>query len=104
MTSKLQLTVPKAIADEYGIRPGDELEWIPAGEAIHVIKEGGAARGAQGRSVAERLRLFHATLERQRQREKHPEQIPDLSERPWKRHEIKRGWRREDLYRRGRAR
>ena len=30
MTSKLQLTVPKAIADQYGIKPGDELEWIPA--------------------------------------------------------------------------
>ena len=25
VTSKLQLTVPKAIADQYGIRPGDEL-------------------------------------------------------------------------------
>lgn len=37
MTSKLQLTVPKAIADRYGIRPGDELEWIAAGESIRVL-------------------------------------------------------------------
>ena len=37
VTSKLQLTVPKAIADQYGIRPGDELQWIAAGEAIRVI-------------------------------------------------------------------
>ena len=36
MTSKLQLTVPKVIADKYGIRPGDELEWTPAGESIRV--------------------------------------------------------------------
>ena len=36
MTSKLQLTVPKVIAEKYGIRPGDELEWIPAGESIRV--------------------------------------------------------------------
>lgn len=36
VTSKLQLTVPKVIADEYGIRPGDELEWTPAGESIQV--------------------------------------------------------------------
>ena len=36
VTSKLQLTVPKKIADQYGIRPGDELEWIPAGESIRV--------------------------------------------------------------------
>jgi AbrB family looped-hinge helix DNA binding protein len=34
VTSKLQLTVPKAIADQYGIRPGDELQWIPAGESF----------------------------------------------------------------------
>jgi AbrB family looped-hinge helix DNA binding protein len=33
VTSKLRLTVPKAIADQYGIRAGDELEWIPAGPA-----------------------------------------------------------------------
>ena len=36
VTSKLQLTVPKAIADQYGIKPGDELEWVPAGESIRV--------------------------------------------------------------------
>ena len=36
MTSKLQLTVPKVIAEKYGIRPGDELEWTPAGESIRV--------------------------------------------------------------------
>jgi AbrB family looped-hinge helix DNA binding protein len=26
VTSKLQVTVPKAIAQRYGIRPGDEIE------------------------------------------------------------------------------
>jgi len=31
VTSKLQLTVPQAIADQYGIRPGDEVEWIQPG-------------------------------------------------------------------------
>jgi len=36
VTSKLQLTVPKVIAEKYGIRPGDELEWTPAGESIRV--------------------------------------------------------------------
>jgi bifunctional DNA-binding transcriptional regulator/antitoxin component of YhaV-PrlF toxin-antitoxin module len=42
VTSKLQLTVPKVIAEEYGIRPGDELEWTPAGESIRVrlVKNG----------------------------------------------------------------
>jgi AbrB family looped-hinge helix DNA binding protein len=32
VTSKLRVTVPKAIADRYDIRPGDELEWVPAGD------------------------------------------------------------------------
>lgn len=34
MTSKLQMTIPKAIADQYGIRPGDRVEVQAAGEAI----------------------------------------------------------------------
>jgi AbrB family looped-hinge helix DNA binding protein len=40
VTSKLQLTVPKRIADQYGIRPGDELQWTPAGESIRVSLAG----------------------------------------------------------------
>jgi AbrB family looped-hinge helix DNA binding protein len=37
VTSKLQVTVPKAIAERYGIRPGDEIDWVPAGDAIRVV-------------------------------------------------------------------
>jgi hypothetical protein len=37
ITRKLQFTVPKAVTDQYGTRLGDELQWIAAGEAIHVI-------------------------------------------------------------------
>jgi AbrB family looped-hinge helix DNA binding protein len=104
VTSKLQVAVPKAIADQYRIRPGDELDWIEAGDVIRVVKKGVADGGARTRSVAERLRLFHEMLERQKLREARPEEIPDVPERPWKPHEIERGWRREDLYDRGRAR
>ena len=98
------MTVPKVIADQYGIRPGDELEWIPAGDSIRVVTARAKAQGGHQRSVAERLRLFHDMLERQKRREAHPEEIPEASEPPWKPHEIERGWRREDLYDRGRAR
>lgn len=105
VTSKLQLTVPKVIADQYGIRPGDELDWIPAGDTIRVVKKKGrASRPANARSVAERLRLFHEMLKRQKKREAHPEEFPAAPERPWKPHEIERGWRREDLHDRGRSR
>jgi AbrB family looped-hinge helix DNA binding protein len=40
VTSKYQVTVPKRIAEEYGIRPGDEIAWVPAGDAIRVIPSG----------------------------------------------------------------
>lgn len=104
VTSKLQLTVPKAIADQYGIRPGDELDWMPAGDAIRVVPRRSRRRTSHTRSATERLRLFHQALERQRQREAHPKKVSDAAKRPWKPHEIERGWRREDLYDRGRAR
>ncbi len=103
VTSKLQLTVPKAIADRYGIRPGDVLDWVPAGDTIRVVPQRARARN-QGLSLEERLRLFRKMLERQREREAHPEEMLDVFERPAKPHEIERGWRREDLYERGRTR
>lgn len=104
VTSKLQLTVPKAIADQYGIRPGDELEWMAAGDAIRVSPARSSRRSQPGRTVEERLKFFDQATERQRQREAHAEEIPDIVKRPWKPHEIERGWRREDLYDRGRTR
>ncbi|MBI1734693.1 MAG: AbrB/MazE/SpoVT family DNA-binding domain-containing protein [Candidatus Rokubacteria bacterium] len=91
VTSKLQVTVPKAIADQYGIRPGDEIEWSPAGEAIRVIPSGRAV-SALDRDA--RLKLFDAATERQRRRQ---------ADRTRRRAPKTRGWTREDLYRRGRA-
>jgi AbrB family looped-hinge helix DNA binding protein len=60
VTSKLQLTVPKAIADQYGIRPGDQLEWIPAGESIRVELARPKARTGHQLTTEERLALFDA--------------------------------------------
>jgi len=102
--SKLQLTVPKAIADRYRIRPGDELEWIPAGDAIRVIPRNSRGAPQKVRSVEERLTLFHKMLQRQRRREKNSEEVREPMERPPEPHEIERGWRREDLCQRGRTR
>ena len=62
------------------------------------------ANNRQGRSKAERLALFDQATERQRRREANPD-TPDVPAEPaWKPHEIARGWRREDLYTRGRTR
>ncbi|MGH9454726.1 MAG: AbrB/MazE/SpoVT family DNA-binding domain-containing protein [Terriglobia bacterium] len=102
VTSKLQLTVPKAIADRYSIRPGDELDWIPAGDAIRVIPLNSSSGKRHGRTVEERLRLFDQATERERQREANPDRGEIPAEGAVKPHEIERGWRREDLYTRGR--
>lgn len=104
VTGKLQLTVPKAIADRYGIRPGDNFDWVPAGEVIRVVPTNAHIASQHQRSIEERLTLFHEMLERQRRRERDPERIEEPFERPWKPHETERGWRREDLYTRGRTR
>lgn len=97
VTSKLQLTVPKAVATRYGIKPGDELDWQPAGDIIRVIPPGKAPARAARRSVEERLNLFDRATQRQRRRQ--------VAIRPWKRELRKepddRGWKREHLYTRG---
>jgi AbrB family looped-hinge helix DNA binding protein len=91
VTSKLQVTVPKAVADRYGIRPGDEIEWLVSGDTIRVVPPG---KKAKALSPAERLRRFDLATARQRKRNKRPHLASAQN----------RGWSREDLYRRGRAR
>jgi bifunctional DNA-binding transcriptional regulator/antitoxin component of YhaV-PrlF toxin-antitoxin module len=99
VTSKLQLTVPKAIAEQYKIRPGDELDWTPAGEAMRVVKRSRSKSGKeQSLTIEVRLRLFDQATARQNRRDaayrkKHG------AERP-----LSRGWTREDLYDRGLSR
>lgn len=90
VTSKLQVTVPKAIAERVGIRPGDELEWIVAGGFLKVVPSSAAKR----RSAAERLALFDAATRRQKLRQKGRRRGKSPRN---------RGWTREELYRRGSA-
>jgi bifunctional DNA-binding transcriptional regulator/antitoxin component of YhaV-PrlF toxin-antitoxin module len=86
VTSKLQVTIPKAIADLYGIEPGAELTWLPAGEAIRVVTTTGRVPAVdRGR----RLDLFDRATERQRSRQAGKETTAAA---------VDRGWRREDIY------
>lgn len=94
VTSKLQVTIPKAIADQYGIEPGDEVEFQASGDVIRVIPPRRRSRGRLG--VAERLRLFDEATERQRRREA----TMKLPAKPTE----ERDWKREDLYERGKSR
>jgi bifunctional DNA-binding transcriptional regulator/antitoxin component of YhaV-PrlF toxin-antitoxin module len=96
VTSKLQLTVPKVIADRYGIRPGDELQWFPAGDVIRVIPPQRGRQAGEKVSVEDRLKLFDKATARQLQRHKKAKPANQG-------HGLNRGWKREDLYRRGRA-
>jgi AbrB family looped-hinge helix DNA binding protein len=95
VTSKLQVTVPKAVADRVGIRPGDDLEWIVEGRSIRLRR----VRDDRRWSVADRLNLFDESTARQRARN-----------RAWRRQHgatrpgADRGWTRREIYTRGRAR
>jgi AbrB family looped-hinge helix DNA binding protein len=89
VTSKLQVTIPKAIAEPFGIKPGDEVEWVAAGGTIQLLP---CRPGAGRMNVEERLRLFRAATERQRQRN---------AEWSGERDPADRGWTREELYQRG---
>ena len=88
VTSKLQLTVPKAIASQYGIRPGDRVELVPSGETIRMIPN---RRRLKPLSAQERLRIFDGIMKRMDGRAaQHNGKSHQQSQ--------KRGWTREDLY------
>jgi AbrB family looped-hinge helix DNA binding protein len=95
VTSKLQVTIPKAIAERYGIEPGDEIEFVASGEVIRVIPP--RSRWRLRLSAEERRRLFDEATKRQEDRERRmtitPRQPGD-----------ERDWKREDLYTRGEPR
>jgi AbrB family looped-hinge helix DNA binding protein len=55
VTSKYQVTVPKVIAKEFKLRPGDEIDWVSAGEVIRVIPRN---RPVVTEDRESRLRLF----------------------------------------------
>lgn len=39
VTKKGQVTIPKEVRDELGIRPGDEIEFVETEEGYHIKKE-----------------------------------------------------------------
>ena len=85
VTSKYQVSIPKALAEKIGIRIGDELEWE---DAAGTLRARAAAIPKAGFPVAERLRLFDAATARQAERER-ARRLPRGKE---------RGWTRADLY------
>lgn len=94
VTSKFQVTVPKAIAERFNIKPGDQIEWEPAGDGIRVVPASRRRRPKAARQ--ERLRLFDKATERQQRRQATLDsELLKASARSG------RGCEREDLYGRG---
>ncbi len=91
MTSKLQVTIPKALAEQFGIEPGDDVQWESAGSAIRLSPDS-AAEGSS--TIAERVALFDEATKRQHRRQRKQPMRKARS----------RGWTREELYLRGRPR
>ena len=90
VSSKLQVTVPKAIAERYGIRPGDDIRFEEAGETIRVVPPN-ARTQKKGLDTETRLRMFDEAMARQDAREAMKPVSPATE----------RGWTREELYTRG---
>jgi AbrB family looped-hinge helix DNA binding protein len=89
VTSKLQITLPKRIAEKHGIVPGDEIRFESTGHSITIIP--GNQPGQTNLSREERLRLFdQATRRLDARAAELPTSTPS-----------QRDWRRDDLYTRG---
>lgn len=87
ITSKYQVSIPKALAEKIGLRVGDELEWE---DAAGTLRARAATLPKAGLGVSERLRLFDAATARQAKR-RLKSGVPRGKSRDWSR---------EDLYRR----
>ena len=94
VTSKLQITIPKRLAEQYRIAPGDDIEFVPAGDGIRLVPSSSPV--VRELSAEERLRLFDEATARQRAREPH---LTSSAERP-----AVRDWTRDKLYTRGKPR
>ncbi|PWT85434.1 MAG: hypothetical protein C5B57_02915 [Blastocatellia bacterium] len=90
VTGKFQITLPKALVDRCGIRVGDELELRPLGRSIQIDRR----ITPKASELREKLTQFDQATLRQRTRQR-TRSIPMSRA---------RGWTREDLNGRGRAR
>jgi bifunctional DNA-binding transcriptional regulator/antitoxin component of YhaV-PrlF toxin-antitoxin module len=98
VTSKLQVTLPRALAKQLGIKPGDDIAWEIAGEVMRIVPSARKVRSNSPDDASARLRLFDQATRRQRHREKSRKRELMIGGKGG------RGWTREELYTRGSAR
>ena len=87
ITGKLPVTIPKILADKYGVQPGDDIQFE---EIIRVLPPHALDTNG-GLGLDARLRLFDAASNRQRHRRRATSSASD----------DERSWTRAELYRRG---
>lgn len=97
VTSKLQVTIPKAIAEAYRIVPGCQVNWEPAGSVIRVVPLAPAGAETPALDRETRLALFDEATKRQQERNRRRRSRGAKPPRD-------RGWTREELYERGGSR
>lgn len=94
VTTKLQVTIPKALALRHHIEPGDEVAWRDAGDFIRL--EPVEKTDANQVTTADRIKWFDDATDRQRRRQAAVSSENAMTE-------TDRGWSREELYGRGRS-
>lgn len=91
VTSKLQVTIPKALATQLGIKPGDRLQWEMLGRALQMVPiRAGRSLREQERS-ARWAQMVERGLARRDDARDAAQQAPGG-----------RGWTRAELYERQR--
>jgi AbrB family looped-hinge helix DNA binding protein len=53
LTSKGQVTIPIEVRDEFGLKPGDEIEFVLDEHGLHIVKS--TKQPSRGRRIAESL-------------------------------------------------
>ena len=91
ITSKYQVSIPRTLADQLAIKPGDDIHWRIAGEELRITP----VRPRQRLSIEERLQRFDDVTRRLEGRTHKLQRVAEGTG---------RGWTREDLYDRDRTR
>lgn len=91
VTGKFQITLPKTLVDQCGIRIGDELALRSSGRSIQIDR-----RAAPDATRLRQERLTHFDQATKRQQTRHVTRSAPQAR--------SRGWTREELYVRGRTR
>ena len=91
VTSKFQVTLPKAIADLHNIQPGTEIQFESAIDCIRIL----IGKSRSTLPLDEKLRLLGEARTRQQLRNKNFHRTANP---------VPRGWKRDDLYQRRKRR